>query len=131
VPIPKGEIADTSDRSFEIARILGRKVALKAQVHAGGRGKGGGIKLAKTPEEARTIAQQMIGMTLITSQTGPQGKKVRKILVEEAFDFHKELYIGIVIDRDQETSVIIVSSEGGIEIEQLATQRPELSLRNI
>lgn len=124
--IPKGEIAYTPDRSFEIARMIGRKVALKAQVHAGGRGKGGGIQFAKTPEEAKSIAQQMLGMTLITSQTGPQGKKVRKILVEEAFDLHKELYIGIIIDRDQETSVIIVSSEGGIEIEQLATQRPEV-----
>ncbi|MEA2006215.1 MAG: ADP-forming succinate--CoA ligase subunit beta [Acidobacteriota bacterium] len=126
VQIPKGEIAYTPDRSFEIARMIGRKVALKAQVHAGGRGKGGGIQFAKTPEEAKSIAQQMLGMTLITSQTGPQGKKVRKILVEEAFDLHKELYIGIIIDRDQETSVIIVSSEGGIEIEQLATQRPEV-----
>jgi len=126
VQIPEGEVTDTPARSFEITRIIGRKVVLKAQVHAGGRGKGGGIRFAKTPEEAKSIAQQMIGMTLITPQTGPHGKKVRRILVEEAFDIHKELYIGIVIDRDQETSVIIVSSEGGIEIEQLATQRPEL-----
>ncbi len=124
--ISKGEIADTPARSFEIARILGRKVALKAQVHAGGRGKCGGIQFAKSPEEARTIAQQMIGMTLITPQTNQQGKKVRKILVEEAFDFHKELYIGIVIDREQEASVVIISPEGGVEIEQLATQKPEL-----
>ncbi len=126
VQIPKGEVAETVEKTREIAERIGRKVVLKAQVHAGGRGKGGGIKLANSPEEAEKLAQEMIGMTLVTPQTGPEGKLVRRILVEEALDIDKELYIGIVIDRTNETPVVMASSEGGVEIEKVAAETPEL-----
>lgn len=126
VPIPRGEVADNSSRAREIADKIGPRVVLKAQVHAGGRGKGGGIKLAKNPQEAEKIAQEMIGMTLVTPQTGPEGKLVKRILVEEALDIARELYIGIVIDRAKEAPVVMASSEGGVEIEKVAAETPEL-----
>lgn len=126
VRIPQGEVADSPPRAREIAAKIGPKVVLKAQVHAGGRGKGGGIKLAKNPQEAETIAKEMIGMTLITPQTGPEGKLVKKILVEEALDIARELYLGIVIDRAKEAPVVMASSEGGVEIEKVAAETPEL-----
>ena len=126
VQIPRGEVADTPTKAREIAEKIGPKVVLKAQVHAGGRGKGGGIKLASNPEEAEKIAQEMIGMTLVTHQTGPEGKLVKRILVEEALDIAKELYIGIVIDRAKEEPVVMASSEGGVEIEKVAAETPEL-----
>jgi succinyl-CoA synthetase beta subunit len=126
VRIPQGEVAETPSRAREIADKIGPKVVLKAQVHAGGRGKGGGIKLAKNPQEAEKIAKEMIGMTLITPQTGPEGKFVKRILVEEALDIARELYIGIVIDRAKEAPVVMASSEGGIEIEKVAVETPEL-----
>lgn len=126
VPIPRGEVADTASKAREIAEEIGPKVVLKAQVHAGGRGKGGGIKLASNPEEAEKIATEMIGMTLVTPQTGPEGKLVRRILVEEALDIARELYIGIVIDRAKEEPVVMASSEGGVEIEKVAAETPEL-----
>jgi len=126
VQIPQGEVADTPSKAREIADKIGPKVVLKAQVHAGGRGKGGGIKLAKNPQEAEKIAKEMIGMTLVTPQTGPEGRLVKRILVEEALDIAQELYIGIVIDRAREAPVIMASSEGGVEIEKVAAETPEL-----
>lgn len=126
VQIPRGEVADTPSKAREIAEKIGPKVVLKAQVHAGGRGKGGGIKLVNTPEETEKLAQEMIGMTLVTHQTGPEGKLVRRIMVEEALDLDKELYVGIVIDRAKEAPVVMASSEGGVEIEKVAAETPKL-----
>jgi len=126
VQIPRGEVADTPSRAREITDKIGPKVVLKAQVHAGGRGKGGGIKLVSNPQEAEKIAKEMIGMTLVTPQTGPEGRRVKRILVEEALDIARELYIGIVIDRAKEAPVVMASSEGGVEIEKVAAETPEL-----
>ncbi len=126
VRIPKGEVADTADNARQIAERVGPKVVLKAQVHAGGRGKGGGIKLANNPQEAAQIAREMIGMTLVTHQTGPEGKLVRMVLVEEALQIARELYVGIVIDRAKEAPVVMASPEGGVEIEKVAAETPEL-----
>jgi len=126
VAIPRGEVAETAAKAREIAEKLGGSVVLKAQIHAGGRGKGGGIKVAKSPEEARSLAEKMIGMTLVTHQTGPEGKKVKRLLVEEALGVAKELYLGIVIDRAKECPVVMASTEGGVEIEKVAAEHPEL-----
>ncbi|MCJ7582400.1 MAG: ADP-forming succinate--CoA ligase subunit beta [Candidatus Aminicenantes bacterium] len=126
VRIPRGEVADTPAEVFKIAENIGPRVVVKAQIHAGGRGKGGGVKLAENPHEAKKIASEILGMTLITHQTGPEGKLVKKVLVEEALDIEKELYIGIVIDRAKEAPVIMASSEGGVEIEKVAAETPEL-----
>ncbi len=126
VAIPRGEVADTPDKVAEIAAKIGPPVVLKAQIHAGGRGKGGGIKVAQSVDEARALAGNMIGMTLITHQTGPQGKAVKRLLVEEALGVARELYLGIVIDRARECSVIMASTEGGMEIEKVAAEHPEL-----
>ena len=126
VQIPRGEVAETPAQVREIAERIGPRVVLKAQIHAGGRGKGGGIKLAPNADEAVKLAQKMIGMTLITHQTGPEGKKVKTLLVEEALDIAKELYIGIVIDRANESAVVMASTEGGVEIEKVAAEHPEL-----
>ncbi len=126
VRIPEGEVAEGPGKAREIAEKIGPRVVLKAQVHAGGRGKGGGIKLAEHPEQAEALAQEMIGMTLVTPQTGPEGKLVKRILVEEALDIAKELYLGIVVDRAQEAPVVMASPEGGVEIEKVAAETPEL-----
>lgn len=126
VRIPRGEVAETPARALEIANEIGPRVVVKAQIHAGGRGKGGGVKLAATPQEAEKLAQEIIGMTLVTHQTGPEGKKVKRVLVEEALDIDRELYIGIVIDRASEAPVVMASSEGGMEIEKVAAETPEL-----
>ncbi|MGB6340923.1 MAG: ADP-forming succinate--CoA ligase subunit beta [Candidatus Aminicenantaceae bacterium] len=126
VRIPRGEVAETTEKAYEIAKEIGPRVVVKAQIHAGGRGKGGGVKLANTPEEAQERAQEIIGMNLVTHQTGPEGKIVKRILVEEALDIAKELYIGIVIDRAKEAPVVMASSEGGMEIEKVAAETPEL-----
>ena len=126
VRIPRGEVADTPSEVFNIAENIGPKVVVKAQIHAGGRGKGGGVKLAVNPNDAEKIAGDILGMTLVTHQTGPEGKLVKKVLVEEALDIEKELYIGIVIDRAQEAPVVMASSEGGVEIEKVAAETPEL-----
>jgi succinyl-CoA synthetase beta subunit len=126
VAIPRGEVAETAAKGKEIAQKLGGPVVLKAQIHAGGRGKGGGIKVAKSPEEAHALAEKMIGMTLVTHQTGPQGKLVKRLLVEEALGVAKELYLGIVIDRARECPVVMASTEGGMEIEKVAAEHPEL-----
>jgi len=126
VRIPRGEVAETPAKARQIANQIGGRVVLKAQVHAGGRGKGGGIKLADSPQEAEQTAQEMIGMTLVTHQTGPEGKLVKKILVEEALQIDRELYVGIVIDRAKEAPVVMASPEGGVEIEKVAAETPEL-----
>ena len=126
VAVPRGEVAETPAKAAEIAQRLGGPVVLKAQIHAGGRGKGGGIKVAQSPEEAQSLAEKMIGMTLITHQTGPQGKRVKRLLVEEALGVAKELYLGIVIDRARECPVVMASTEGGMEIEKVAAEHPEL-----
>jgi len=126
VQTPRGEVAFTPVEAREIAEKIGPRVVLKAQIHAGGRGKGGGVKLAADPQEAEKLAQDMIGMTLVTHQTGPEGKTVKRLLVEEALDIEKELYIGIVIDRAKEAPVVMASSEGGVEIEKVAAETPEL-----
>ena len=126
VAIPRGEVAETPEKAREIAEKIGPRVVLKAQIHAGGRGKGGGIKVANGAPEAETLAQEMIGMTLVTHQTGPQGRLVKRLLVEEALDIAKELYIGIVIDRAKECAVVMASTEGGVEIEKVAAEHPEL-----
>ena len=126
VQIPQGDVAETPSKARQIAEKIRSKVVLKAQVHAGGRGKGGGIKLAENPQEAEKIAKEMIGMTLVTHQTGPEGKLVRSILVEEALDIARELYIGVVIDRAKEAPVVMASPEGGVEIEKVAAETPEL-----
>ncbi len=126
VAVPRGEVADTAEQAREIAGRIGPRVVVKAQIHAGGRGKGGGVKVAADPSEAAAIAGRMLGMTLVTHQTGPEGKTVRKLLVEEALDIRRELYVGIVIDRTREAAVLMASTEGGVEIENVAAERPEL-----
>ncbi len=130
VPIPRGQIVSTADGAERIAYLLGSdKVVVKAQIHAGGRGKGGGVKIANSPREAGQIANNILGMTLITHQTGPEGKKVKKVLVEEGLPIAKELYLGIVIDRTTESPVVMASSEGGMEIEEVAALSPEKILK--
>ena len=126
VAIPRGEVAETPGKAREIAAKIGPPVVLKAQIHAGGRGKGGGIKVAQSVDEARALAGKMIGMTLVTHQTGPQGRLVKRLLVEEALGVARELYLGIVIDRERECPVIMASTEGGVEIEKVAAEHPEL-----
>jgi succinyl-CoA synthetase beta subunit len=126
VRVPRGEVADTPAQARAIAERIGPRVVLKAQIHAGGRGKGGGVKLVQNADEAERRAKDMIGMTLITHQTGPEGKKVKRLLVEEALEIQRELYLGIVIDRAREAAVIMASTEGGVEIEKVAAEKPEL-----
>ncbi|MBI4266571.1 MAG: ADP-forming succinate--CoA ligase subunit beta [Acidobacteria bacterium] len=130
VPVPRGEVAFTAAEAAEIARRLGGPVTVvKAQIHAGGRGKGGGVKLAKSPEEVEQIAKGMIGMTLVTHQTGPEGKTVGRVLVEEGLQIDRELYVSIVIDRAAACPVIIASAAGGMDIEEVAASQPEKILK--
>jgi len=126
VQVPRGNVVETPAQAREVATQIGGRVVLKAQIHAGGRGKAGGIRLANSAEEAEKLAQKMIGMKLVTYQTGPEGRIVRKLLVEEALEVAKELYLGIVIDRAREAVVIMASPEGGVEIEKVAAEKPEL-----
>ncbi len=126
VPIPRGEVATSPYEAYEIARKLGGTVVVKAQIHAGGRGKGGGVKLAATPTEAQELAGKMIGMNLVTHQTGPEGRTVRRVLIEEGLKIKKEFYLGIVIDRASERPVIMASPAGGMDIEKVAAETPEL-----
>lgn len=126
VKVPRGRATDNPDEAKKIAEELGGRVVVKAQIHAGGRGKAGGVKLANSPDEVYEIAKNMLGMKLVTHQTGPEGKIVRKILVEEASDIAKEMYVGIVIDRSKESAVVMASPEGGVEIEEVAATHPEL-----
>ena len=126
VPIPRGEVASNPYEAYDIAARLGGTVVVKAQIHAGGRGKGGGVKLASSPAEAEEIAGKMIGMTLVTHQTGPEGRKVRRVLIEEGLPIKKEFYLGIVVDRGTQRPVIMVSQAGGMDIEKVAAETPHL-----
>src|SRR3989442_14283051 len=117
VAVPKGDVADTPAQAKEIAQRLGGRTVVKAQIHAGGRGKGGGIKLADDPAGAEAAATQILGMMLKTPQTPPEGIKVRKVLVEEASAIDRELYLSITLDRARGTHVVMASQAGGMEIE--------------
>lgn len=130
VRVPIGKVAFTSEEAKQIATDLNaEKLVVKAQIHAGGRGKAGGVKVTGSPEEVETIASEMLGMKLVTHQTGPEGKIVSKVLVEEASDIAKEFYLGMVIDRTSEQVVIMASPEGGTEIEEVAKNTPEKILK--
>ena len=130
VPVPRGEVTFTAQDAAAIAERLGTSVVVvKAQIHAGGRGKGGGVKLAKTPHEAERLAKQMIGMTLVTHQTGPEGRKVGRVLIEEGLQIDRELYLSLLIDRAAGRPVIIASAAGGMDIEEVAATHPEKILR--
>jgi succinyl-CoA synthetase beta subunit len=126
VPIPRGAVASNAYEAYEIARRLGGTVVVKAQIHAGGRGKGGGVKLAATPAQAEKIAGEMLGMTLVTHQTGPEGRKVRRVLIEEGLKIKQEFYLGIVVDRAAQKPVFMASPAGGMEIEKVAAETPHL-----
>ncbi len=126
VPVPKGKVAFSVEEAVENAKELGGKIwVVKAQIHAGGRGLGGGVKLAKSIDEVRELATEILGMTLVTHQTGPEGKLVQKIYIEEGADIADELYLGVVLDRAKEMPVIMASTEGGMEIEKVASETPE------
>jgi succinyl-CoA synthetase beta subunit len=129
VPTPRGEVAFTPDEAKEAAQRLGGRVVVKAQIHAGGRGKGGGVKLGDGPAEARKLAEQILGMTLITHQTGPEGRLVKRVLVEETLPIAREIYLGMTLDRATGKSIFMASSEGGMDIEEVAAKDPELILK--
>jgi succinyl-CoA synthetase beta subunit len=126
VPVPRGKVAYTADEAKAVAVELGGGIAVvKAQIHAGGRGKGGGVKVVKSPDEVFDAARAMLGMTLVTHQTGPSGRVVGRVLVEEGLKMTRELYLGLVIDRSTQRPVLMVSQEGGVEIEKVAAETPE------
>jgi len=126
VPTPRGIVANTPEEAVKAAEELGGNIwVVKAQIHAGGRGLGGGVKLAKSLDEVKELANEIIGMTLVTHQTGPEGKLVQKVYIEEGADIKDELYLGIVLDRAKEMPVIMASTEGGMEIEKVAEETPE------
>jgi succinyl-CoA synthetase beta subunit len=130
IPIPRGQVAFTPDEAEEIAKELGTDiVVVKAQIHAGGRGKGGGVKLARSPEEVKELARHMLGERLYTHQTGKEGRIVHKVLVEEGLPIKKEMYVGVTIDRIASKPVMIASSEGGMDIEEVAQKSPEKILK--
>jgi len=129
VPVPRGEVAYTVEESEAAAKKIGGSVVVKAQIHAGGRGKGGGVKVAKDAEEAVAVAKKILGMTLVTHQTGPEGRLVQRLLIEETLPIERELYLGIVLDRDTGQSVFMASKEGGMDIEDVAHNTPELILK--
>jgi succinyl-CoA synthetase beta subunit len=126
VPTPRGIIANTPDEAVKAAQELGGNIwVVKAQIHAGGRGLGGGVKLAKSIDEVKELASEILGMTLVTHQTGPEGKLVQKVYIEEGADIKDELYLGVVLDRAKEMPVIMASTEGGMDIETVAEKTPE------
>jgi len=126
IPVPKGGLATTPQEARKVAEEVGGDLwVVKAQIHAGGRGKGGGVKLARSLDEVEQLAGQIIGMNLVTHQTGPEGRLVKKVLVEQGLNIEKELYMGMVIDRSTECPVMMVSTEGGVEIEKVAAETPE------
>ena len=130
VPTPRGILANTPDEAEKAAKELGTSVVVvKAQIHAGGRGKGGGVKLAKSPAEAKQLAQQMLGMKLKTIQTGPEGQTVNKVYIEEGLAIGQELYLGVTLDRASSRITFMASREGGVEIEEVAEKHPEKILR--
>ncbi|MFZ0433096.1 MAG: ADP-forming succinate--CoA ligase subunit beta [Candidatus Acidiferrales bacterium] len=130
VPVPRGEVVFNKEEAHAAAERLGTGVVVvKAQIHAGGRGKAGGVKLAKSPAEAATLAGQILGMKLITPQTGPEGRIVRRLLIEEGLDIKRELYISLLVDRATGTPIFMASTAGGMEIEEVAKDNPEVILR--
>jgi len=129
VPVPRGEAVASPEEAEAAARKIGRSVVVKAQIHAGGRGKGGGVKVAKDAAEAREIAAKMLGMTLVTHQTGPEGRVVKRLLIEETLPIERELYLGIVLDRVKGKNVFMASADGGVEIEEVAAKTPERILK--
>src|SRR5450631_4043314 len=129
VATPRGQVTTSPEEAGRIAKEFGGRAVVKAQIHAGGRGKGGGVKLAKSPEEAAELAKKIIGMQLVTHQTGPEGRKVKKVLVEEALDIARELYVGITMDRALGLPVMMASTQGGMEIEEVAAKDPKAIIR--
>ena len=129
VPVPRGEVAYTVDEAITAAKGIGGMCVVKAQIHAGGRGKGGGVKVAKDLASATESIKKILGMTLITHQTGPEGRVVKRLLIEEALPIEKELYVGITLDRALGKNVVMASSEGGMDIEEVAAHTPEKILR--
>src|SRR5947209_6509904 len=126
VAVPRGMVAHSPQEAYQAAKELaGELVVVKAQIHAGGRGKGGGVKLAKSADEARELARQMLGMKLVTHQTGPEGRQVRVLLIEEGLPIEKEFYLGIVLDRTTGRLVFMASAAGGMDIEEVAAHTPE------
>ena len=129
VATPKGQVTEDPEEAGRICEEMGGRCVVKAQIHAGGRGKGGGVKLAKSPAEARMLASQILGMQLVTHQTGPEGQRVQKVLIEETADIAKELYLSITLDRAQAKPVIMASTEGGMDIEEVAERDPQAIFR--
>jgi succinyl-CoA synthetase beta subunit len=126
VPVPRGIVARSPEEAYHAAKELGTEVVVvKAQIHAGGRGKGGGVKLAKSADEAREVAGKILGMNLVTHQTGPEGREVRVLLIEEGLPIDKEFYLGIVLDRTTGRTVFMASAAGGMDIEEVAAKTPE------
>jgi len=127
VPVPRGHVAFSVDEAVAAAKELGGDIfVVKAQIHAGGRGKGGGVKLAKSVDEVKELSGQILGMQLVTHQTGPEGQKVRRLYIEEGVDIARELYFGMVVDRATNKVAVMASTEGGVEIEKVAEETPEL-----
>lgn len=131
VPVPAGKVASTLPEVRAAATDLGGHCVVKAQIHAGGRGKAGGVKLASSPDDAVEKAAQILGKNLVTHQTGPEGRQVRRVLIEQGVDIEREIYLGIVLDRAQSRVTMICSSEGGVEIEEVALKHPEKILREV
>jgi succinyl-CoA synthetase beta subunit len=130
VPTPQGGVAFSVDEAVKVAQSIGGNVwVVKAQIHAGGRGKGGGVKIAKSLAELRELASQILGMKLVTHQTGPEGKIVKRLLIEQGISIAKELYVGITLDRSKSQNVVMASTEGGVEIEKVAAETPEKILK--
>ena len=130
VPVPRGLVARSPEEAYQAAKELGTAVVVvKAQIHAGGRGKGGGVKLARSADEAQAIARQMLGMKLVTHQTGPEGREVRVLLIEEGLPIDREFYLGIVLDRSSGRPVFMASAAGGMDIEEVAAKTPELIMK--
>jgi succinyl-CoA synthetase beta subunit len=129
VPVPRGEVAYTVEEAEAAAKTIGGSVVVKAQIHAGGRGKGGGVKVAKNAADAVEWARKILGMTLVTHQTGPEGRAVQRLLIEETLPIERELYLGIVLDRVQGKPVFMASAAGGVDIEEVAAKTPELILK--
>jgi succinyl-CoA synthetase beta subunit len=134
VPVPRGEVAFSAAEAGAIAKRLGGTsgiTVVKAQIHAGGRGKGGGVKVARSADEAEQLAAQILGMTLVTHQTGPEGRKVGRVLIEEGLEIERELYLSVLIDRAAAAPVVIASAAGGMDIEEVAATHPEQILREV
>jgi succinyl-CoA synthetase beta subunit len=132
VPVPRGEVVVKKDEARAVAQRLGTNVVVvKAQIHAGGRGKAGGVKLAKSPDEALGHAEAILGMTLVTPQTGEEGRVVRRLLIEEGLDIKRELYVGVLVDRELGAPIFMASAAGGMEIEEVAKDHPEAILKEV